>query len=208
MRLPSRRRGHITGGWESQFPFRGRAATPPESDPGAGGRWSKRRQEACLHGSEGWFVHGAAWGESADAKTREVCFPQLTRCRGPVLLPTRHLAAEDRPHPARKSVAIAARPSHDLPHRPCPPHARSVGFGKVAYGQQRLPRTPRELGRRPTTSLRTAARTRLPARDRWGHTGATSGPRMTRSQRTTPVTSGSASSQLNSSSRPASQVVG
>jgi len=33
-------------------------------------------------------------------------------------------------------------------------------------------------------------------RDRWGHMGATSGPRTTRSQRTTTVTSGSASSQL------------
>jgi hypothetical protein len=42
------------------------------------------------------------------------------------------------------------------------------------------------------------------ARDRWGHPGATSGPRTTGSQRTTAVTSGPASSQLTGHIRPGS----
>ena len=40
------------------------------------------------------------------------------------------------------------------------------------------------------------------ARDRWGHIGATSGPRTTGSQRTTTVTSGPASCQFTSHIRP------
>ena len=44
------------------------------------------------------------------------------------------------------------------------------------------------------------------ARDRWGHIGATSGPRTTGLQRTTTVTSGPASCQFTSHIRPDAQV--
>jgi hypothetical protein len=68
-------------------------------------------------------------------------------CRAPCgRLPTRHVVVEDRPHPARKLVAIAARSSDVRPHWPCPRGARSIdseGSSTVNSGPEGRPRADR-----------------------------------------------------------------
>jgi hypothetical protein len=72
----------------------------------------------------------------------------------------------------------------------------------AAAGLQPLPTRQVVIvgGPHPPVELATIAATL--ARDRWGHIGATSGPRMIGSQRTTRVTSGPASCQFTSHIRP------
>jgi hypothetical protein len=87
------------------------------------------------------------------------------------------------------------------PRRPCPPRARSIGNWRSPtdnYGRSQEGLTC-ELGIASGRMIGPARA--FQARDRWGHIGATFGPRMTGPQRTTPVTSGAACPQLTGQAR-------
>jgi hypothetical protein len=98
-------------------------------------------------------------------------------------------------------------PSQVPPRRPCPlrapmnGHERSItvnpspSLGAVTWAADPRPQPPENAG------------CAFQARDRWGHIGATSGPRTTGSQRTTPVTIGQATTQLTEHTCSSPQVV-
>jgi hypothetical protein len=132
--------------------------------------------------------------EAPGSLTRKRSLQLPRRLRG---LPTRQAVTEDGPH--SQTELVLSLPDFDRcrPRRPCPRRARSTGI-------QRSP--PDNSGRSGdalscaigvASGLNGVPGHAFQARDRWGHIGATSGPRATGSQRTTTVINGPPSAQLN-----------
>jgi hypothetical protein len=104
-----------------------------------------------------------------------------------------------RPSSMMRSIEWRASWSRDAPNSPSTYQNGPISRGLATIGVKidGSPSRPRRRVR-PTDIAQLTRRLgrAFQARDRWGHTGATSGPRTTGSQRTIPVTPGSASPQL------------
>ena len=107
----------------------------------------------------------------------------------------------DRRRPSSMMRSIEWKPScsRDAPNSSSTYQNGPINRGSVMIGVKidGFPSPPRIRGRpADIAQLAPEARTRLPHSGSLGHTGATSGPRTSRSQRTTAVTTGPASAQL------------
>ena len=101
-----------------------------------------------------------------------------------------------------RAGAVVARREHRRYRRPCHPRARSIGPWRSLRDNYGPSRDALSWAIEVTSRLNGVPGRAFQARDRWGHIGATSGPRTTGSQRTTAVTSGPASCQLTGHIRP------
>jgi hypothetical protein len=91
---------------------------------------------------------------------------------------------------------LPPRQSHGRPQRPCPPRARSSGIWRSLTVNNGRSHTDLTCAIGVGSRLSGLPGRAFQARDRWGHIRATSGPRTTRSQRTTTVIIGPPSTQL------------
>ena len=117
-------------------------------------------------------------------------------------LPTRQVVDVDRPHPPVQLVTIAATLERGCSSSACPPRARSTGNWRSLTVNNGRPHGALACAIGVASGWDDGTGRAFQARDRWGHTGATSGPRTTGSQRTTAVTTGQTTAQLTEQTRP------
>jgi len=121
-------------------------------------------------------------------------------------LPTRRVVMVDEPHPLVELVTIVATRNRVRPRRPVPLRARNIGPWRSVTDNSGRSRKTLSCAIGVGSRLGGVPGRAFQARDRWGHIGATFGPRTTGPQRTTTVTSGPSSASSATKVGQASQV--
>ena len=123
------------------------------------------------------------------AETAETSRSAAPPLRG---LPTRQVVTPDGPRPPVELVPSTPGPSQVRPRRPCPPRARSTGNWRSLTDNNGRSKEALTCGSGVASGQDDGA----DAPSKLGTAGATSGPQMTGSQRTTPVNTGPPSAEV------------